>query len=316
MAFSGCGSMGPRENPRGQQQDNRSRENPADMTGVYEHHQGTYRAYAMNKSEVLQALQYLEAFEPRMSSWTLTELRAVLQEKMRLERDGISPIDKELKRVDRLKKQDIIAEILQRYPGVTLTGNEQKKDLLRKLRNYLEGQELLTPEEIVSFGKMQGKTFLQVQQSYPDYARWAVNMWMEDPDHVCGGLRRLAMFLEGVRDPRDLGTLDPGSASHQPRVPTPTRVKKEAKEEYPPTPRDQGPIPTTPYVPRTAQYVPSEARGSFTVKKEEVEIPRPKMTAVKSKAKPKQRPQIHHIGSDESYMAVSETPILSETEDL
>jgi hypothetical protein len=62
-----------------------------------------------NKSEIRAALQEMELWRPQMADWTLPELKEELKKALKPLGEPGEDINKEIRRLERLKKSDMIA---------------------------------------------------------------------------------------------------------------------------------------------------------------------------------------------------------------
>lgn len=193
-----------------------------------------------NKSEVTAALKELEVWRPQMAAWTLPELKEELKNLLKPAGEPGEDINKEIRRLERLKKADMIAEI-QEY--VTLDGTETRGRMLSMYRKVLEENLLQDDHQVMGFGKYSGKTFLEVKSLYPQYEGFCRDCWANDPEQCCPEMVKFLAYLDGttVQNLKELGKQEnpvksEASASRglgaqpkaAPRVPV--RVKLEPQE--------------------------------------------------------------------------------------
>ena len=144
--------------------------------------------------------------------------------------------------------------------------------ILIEVRKHLESQKTPEDQELVNFGEHKGKTFLEVRTKYPQYVSWCVGLYIQDQHQCCPGMQRLVRWAEDLPPP--------GAASSS-RGRNPVGLQPKARA-------------------RTTQ-----------VKEEPVEPPpRPRATAVKSKA----RPVPHHRLDAQDWMSV-EVPVVDTDEE-
>ena len=181
----------------------------------------TFRVSSMNRRELLEALQECEIWEERMSSFPIQELAEILKE-FQLAQMGGSEVDREIHRLGRLKKQDLILAV---EGQITLTGNETIGAILRKMRARLDELQPeasgLIPDQEMGFGKHHGKWYSQVKELHPDYCQWARVMHEEDPQGVH---RTLAKFVRWLHQSAQTQEENPPSTA------TSSRVKEEPRE--------------------------------------------------------------------------------------
>ena len=147
----------------------------------------------LNKSEVKAALQELEKWQPKMASWTASELMEELKTQLKPAGEPGEDINKEIRRLERLKKSDMLLEV-EGY--LTLDGTETRGKILGMYRKALEENLLQDDHQPMGFGKYQGKTFLEVKTLYPGYEGFCRDCWEKDPMQCCPEMVRFLAYLD------------------------------------------------------------------------------------------------------------------------
>ena len=192
-----------------------------------------------NKAEIKVALQEMELWRPQMAGWTLPELKEELKNALKPLGEPGEDIDKEIRRLARLKKADMMAEI---QDQLVLDGSETRGKILSMYRKVLEENLLQDDYTPMGFGKYAGKTFLEVKQLYPSYEGFCRDCWESNPDQCCPEMVKFLAYLDGttVQQLRELGKQET-PASSQPSssrglgarpkaAPVNPRVKQEPQE--------------------------------------------------------------------------------------
>jgi hypothetical protein len=148
-----------------------------------------------NKAEIKAALLEMELWRPQMAGWTLPELKEELKNALKPLGEPGEDINKEIRRLERLKKADMVAEI---QHHVTLDGTETRGKMLSMYRKVLEENLLMDDYTPMGFGKYAGKTFLEVKQLYPSYEGFVRDCWEANPDQCCPEMVKFLAYLDGT----------------------------------------------------------------------------------------------------------------------